>query len=98
MLVWKGTKNNWPRPFTYTIARLQYSFTRLYLVCKVLLGDFNGVELCRVAISLEHHLILSELLENEQQQLVVVTSVRQVPRERLQQTDTRNQVLCAIWL
>jgi len=51
----------------------------MHLVCKVLLGDFNSVELCRVAISLEHHLILGELLKNEQQQLIVVTSIRQVP-------------------
>jgi len=49
------------------MAGIQCRAVPLYLVCKVFLRDLNGVKLRRVAVSLEHHLILSELLENEQQ-------------------------------
>jgi len=85
--------NPWPHTCTAhisTMARQECSFLALYLVCEVFLRYFDSVELRRVAVGLEHHLVLGELLENEQQQLVVVTSICQVPRERLQQTDMQN--------
>lgn len=44
-----------------------------YLVHQILLWDFYGVLLGSVAVSLVHHLLCNQLLQDEQQQLVVVS-------------------------
>ncbi len=68
-------------------ARLSCKFTTVfsYFVCQVLLRYFNDVHLWAVAVSLECHLILWELLEDEQQQFVVVALEGEVSRERLKE-------------
>lgn len=54
-----------------------------YLVHQVLLGDLNGVLLGPVAVPLVHHLLCNQLLQDEQQQLVVVSLEREVAGEGL---------------
>lgn len=44
-----------------------------YLIHQVLLWDFYGVLLGSVAVSLIHHLLCNQLLQDEQQQLIVVS-------------------------
>ena len=58
-----------------------------HLVSKILLGELDALSLALESVALECGLVLRELLEQEEQQLVVVASERQVARERLQTTD-----------
>ena len=54
------------------------------LVSEVLLGDLDHLHLGTVPVPLERHLVLRQLLEDEQQQLIVVFLEGEVARERLQ--------------
>ena len=54
-----------------------------HLICQIFLGDFNDVQLGVEPIPLEGHLILCQLLQDEQQQLIVVTLEGEVARECL---------------
>ena len=58
-----------------------------HLVSKILLGELDALSLALESVALECELVLRELFEQEEQQLVVVASERQVARERLQTTD-----------
>ena len=54
-----------------------------YLVHQVFLGDLDGVLLGAVAVPLIGHVLGHQLLQDEEQQLVVVTTEGQVAGERL---------------
>lgn len=54
-----------------------------YLVHQVLLWDFYSVLLGSVTVSLVHHLLCNQLLQDEQQQLIVVSFEGEVAGECL---------------
>lgn len=58
-----------------------------HLVLQLLLWDLDGVVLDAVAVPLVCHLLRHQLLEDEEQQLVVVSAEGQVAGERLTETD-----------
>lgn len=67
-----------------------------HLVLQLLLWDLDGVVLDAVAVPLVRHLLGHQLLEDEEQQLVVVSAEGQVAGERLMETDDSDLVnVCA---
>lgn len=73
---------------TATYYRISYTDdgleTKGYLFLQVLLCDLDGVVLDAVPVPLIRHLLGHKLLQDEQQQLVVVSAESQVPGERLE--------------
>ena len=63
---------------TYDLVLRLPDNTCIYLLDKLLFGHLDNIQVSSVAVSIEGEMISSQLLQNEEQQLIVVLLVGQV--------------------
>lgn len=69
--------------FNYSLPRCAFYLFHRYLILQVFLCDLDGVVLDSVSVPLVGDLLGNQLLQDEEQQLVVVSAEGQVASERL---------------